>query len=233
MRIVTSAVVQRLLAGAAMILIFKVTLSVVIGYRQYWPPDFNADFLLGREVYFFGPYRWAFYAHLIAGPVSLVAGTILLSEWVRRRAPRWHRWLGRLQVVCILLVLVPSGLWMARYAMTGAVAGAGLGLLAIATALCTALGWRAAVARRFDEHRRWMLRTYVLLCSAVVIRLMGGLATTLQFDAEWVYPVSVWASWVLPLIAFECWRRVMESRVRSATLIVFNAKRQRRREEAN
>jgi len=222
-------VLRRVLVGVAVLLIFKVTLSVVIGYRQYLPPDFGSDFLLGREAYFFGPYRWAFYAHLIAGPASLVAGTILLSERVRRSAPKWHRMLGRLQVVCILLVLVPTGLWMAGYAMTGAVAGAGLGLLAIATAICTALGWRAAVARRFDEHRRWMLRTYVLLCSAVVIRLMGGLATTLQLDETWVYPLSVWASWLVPLIVFECWRRVIVGWGGGATGFVFNAETQRRK----
>ena len=224
------AVLQRVLAGVVVILIFKVTLSVVLSYHQYLPPDFNSDFLMGRESYFYGLYRWAFYAHLIAGPASLVAGTILLSERVRRSAPRWHRMVGRLQVACILLILVPSGLWMARYAMTGAVAGAGLGLLAIATAACSVLGWREAVGRRFEEHRRWMLRTYVLLCSAVVIRLIGGLATTLHVDATWVYPLSVWTSWLLPLIVLECWLQVMVGRASGATVFVFNAETQRHRD---
>lgn len=196
---------QRVLLGLVMLLILRVTASVVIGYRSYLPPDFGSDFLLGREAYFFGAYAWAFYAHLVAGPASLMLGLILVSESVRRHAPRWHRLLGRLQVANILLVLVPSGLWMAWYAATGAVAGAGLALLAVATAVCTILGWRLAVARRFADHRRWMGRTFVLLCSAVVIRLLGGLATVFQFDADWVYPASVWTSWLAPLIAFECW----------------------------
>jgi hypothetical protein len=93
---------------------------------------------------------------------------------------------------------------MAWYAVSGAIAGAGLAMLAVATATCAALGWRAAVARRFDQHRRWMWRTYILLCSAVVIRLIGGLATTFQFDALWVYPLSAWASWLVPLLIYEC-----------------------------
>ena len=84
---------------------------------------------------------------------------------------------------------------MRRYAVTGAVAGLGLALLAIATSvLRPVLGWRAAVGRRFDEHRRWMWRTYLLLCSAVVIRIIGGLATVFQVHAIWVYPVSAWPS---------------------------------------
>jgi small-conductance mechanosensitive channel len=202
----SAAVVRMALAGAAGLLIVKVTLSVVIGYRDYFPPNFNSDFLLGRAAYFWGPYSWAFYAHLISGPATLLLGTILISERFRRFAPRWHRRLGRAQVLGILLVVAPSGLWMARYAATGAVAGAGLASLAIATAACTAMGWRSAVRRRFDVHRCWMWRTYLLLCSAVVIRLIGGLATVLQFDAHWLYPLSAWVSWLVPLLVFETWR---------------------------
>jgi hypothetical protein len=100
--------------------------------------------------------------------VSLVLGTILISDRYRKRAPRWHKRLGRFQVASVLLVVAPSGLWMAWYAATGAVAGAGLGTLALATAVCTFLGWRAAVARRLDDHRQWMWRMVLLLCSAVV-----------------------------------------------------------------
>jgi hypothetical protein len=195
-----------LLVGLSALLVLKVTLSVVIGYREYLPPNFEADFLLGREAYFWGPYASAFFAHLAVGPVSLVLGTLLISERFRRFAPRWHRRLGRVQVAGILLLLVPSGLWMARYAVTGAAAGAGLATLAVATAVCTALGWRRAVQRRFGEHRQWMWRTYLLLCSAVIIRLIGGLATVLESDALWVYPLSAWGSWLVPLAISECWR---------------------------
>jgi Predicted membrane protein (DUF2306) len=192
--------------GLAALVIFKVTLSVIISYRDYIPPNFGSDFLLGRESYFWGPYCWAFYAHLASGPVSLVVGTILISDRFRKIAPKWHRRLGRFQVACVLLLVVPSGLWMAWHAMTGAVAAAGLGTLAIATAACTIVGWRMAVRRRFDEHRQWMWRMYLLLCSAVVIRIIGGLATVAHFDGLWLYPLSAWASWLVPLFIFECCR---------------------------
>jgi hypothetical protein len=197
---------RTIVTWAAALVVLKVTLSVVSEYRRYLPPDFEADFLMGRETYFWGGYCWAFYTHLVAGPVSLLWGTILISDRFRAWAPRWHRWLGRWQVACILLLLTPSGLWMARYAATGMVAGAGLAVLAIATATCTTLGWRAAVQRRFDVHRRWMSRAYLLMLSAVLIRLIGGLATVLQIDSLWLYPLSVWISWLLPLAAFEAIR---------------------------
>jgi hypothetical protein len=199
----SSFTLSRLLTILAAILIWKVTLSAVIEYRNYIPPNFDSDFLRGREPYFWGAYGWAFYTHLASGPASLILGTILVSDRFRKAAASWHRRLGRLQAACVLLLVAPSGLWMAFYAATGAVAAAGLGLLAIATATCVALGWRAAVMRRFTNHRRWMWRTFILLCSAVVIRTIGGLATVAQIDAPWLYPLSTWASWLVPLLVFE------------------------------
>ncbi len=206
MRNATLAALNRVVVGAAVLLILKVTLSVILGYRDYLPPNFNSDFLLGREAYFYGPYRWAFYAHLVSGPASLVAGTILISNQFRQRAPQWHGRLGRLQIANVLLILAPSGLWMAWYAATGAVAGAGLAALAMATAVCAAAGWRAAVVRQFGDHRRWMWRLYLLLCSAVVIRLVGGMAAVMNVNAEWIYPLSCWVSWLAPLMVFESMR---------------------------
>ena len=78
------------------------------------------------------------HAHIIAGPLALASGLALMSESLRRRFPAGHRRLGRVLVLGVLLVVAPSGLWMARYAATGAVAGMAFATLAIATALCAA-----------------------------------------------------------------------------------------------
>lgn len=198
-------VVVQLLAVAATLLVLKVTVSVVAGYRNYFPPDFRSDFLLGRELYFLGLYRWAFYAHIAVGPLTLLLGLILIGDRFRVRYPMWHRTLGRVQGVLVLLVLCPSGLWMARYAQTGAVAGIALGLLAIATATCVLFGWRAAVQRRLADHRLWMWRCFLLLCSAVVLRVIGGFVAVMGIGTDWAYPFATWASWLLPLATFELW----------------------------
>jgi hypothetical protein len=205
--------VLTLLAG---VLILKVTASVMLGYRDYFPPNFAADFLLGREGYFWGAYWWAFYTHIAAGPISLVLGLILISQRFRLRFPQWHRRLGKTQIALILLLLTPSGLWMARYAATGTVAGIGFSLLAVVTAVCALFGWRAAVQRRFADHRQWMLRCYLLLCSAVVLRLIGGLASVTAVGGEWSYPLAAWISWLLPLAIFEL-SGVMKRRTRRST----------------
>ena len=193
----------RVLAILATVLFLKVTLSVIWGYRDYLPPNFRSDFLLGRESYFFGVYQWAFYTHIAAGPLTLIFGLILISDRFRMRFPKWHRSLGKIQVAMVLLLLLPSGLWMARYAATGAVAGIGLSVLAILTGLSIFMGWRSAVRRQFVAHRLWMWRCFLLLSSAVVLRLIGGFVTGTNIGDAWAYPVATWVSWMLPLAVFE------------------------------
>ena len=199
---------QRILTLLVYMLICKIVAGVFLSYRDYMPPNFESDFLQGRAHYFFGSYQWAFYTHVTSGPCSLILGMILVSEQFRRRFPKWHRFLGRIQVACVLLFVTPSGLWMAFYAETGAIAGTGFASLAVATGMCILLGWRSAVKRRFAEHQRWMLRCFVLLCSAVVLRLIGGVTTVAGIDAAWVYPLAAWTCWLVPLMTYEVNRRV-------------------------
>ena len=33
--------------------------------------------------------------------------------------------------------------------------------------------------------------------------MIGGLASVLEFDAPWLYPVSTWISWLAPLMVLE------------------------------
>lgn len=194
---------ERAAALLAAALVLKVVVAVVASYPDYFPPNFRSEFLRGRESHFLGPYLVAFQAHVVSGPVSLVLGLVLISVSFRRRFPAWHRWLGRVQAIVVCAVVAPSGLVMAFHAAGGPLAGVGLAALAIATAACVALGIRAARARRFGDHRRWMGRGLLLLGSAVVLRVLGGAATVAGLSAPWVVPASIWLSWLGPLAMFE------------------------------
>jgi hypothetical protein len=194
---------KRILTILAGVLILKVTASAIWNYRLYLPPDFGSEFLRGREHYFFGAYQWAFYTHIGSGPFSLILGLILVNESIRNRFPGWHRCLGRVQVASVFFLVAPSGLWMSFHAAAGPIAAMGLAALAIATGTTVALGAQCAIQRRFADHRRWMTRCFLLLCSAVVLRLFGGLATVMEVTEPWVDPLATWLSWLVPLLAFE------------------------------
>ena len=49
-----------------------------------------------------------------------------------------------------------------------------------------------------------MLRCYVLICSAVALRLISGAAGLVGVPSpEGAYIVAAWSSWLVPLAAFE------------------------------
>ena len=194
----------RLVRVLATLLVCHTTVVVLLTLRDYFPPNFRSTFLLGREGYFFGAYQWAFAAHVLSGPFCLVSGLVLLSERVRRRWPGLHRGLGKAHIAAVLFLLTPSGLWMAPYAMEGMVPAAGFASLAVVTGACAAMGWRSAAARRFSEHQRWMERTFTLLASAVVLRVIGGASEV--WGLEGTYPWAAWLSWVVPLGVLELHR---------------------------
>ncbi|WP_437204408.1 DUF2306 domain-containing protein [Planctomicrobium sp. SH664] len=187
----------------AVLVVAKTTVAVLLSYRDYFPPQFNRGFLQGREDHFYGVYHLAFSAHVLAGPLSLVLGLLLINGPLRVRFPAWHRRLGRLQGIVVLLFLVPGGLVMSFYSAAGPWAGLGLFSLGVATAVCMLLGWRSALQRQFSEHRCWMVRCFALLMSAVVIRVLGGLGTLLLVQSEWYDVANCWISWLLPLVAAE------------------------------
>jgi Predicted membrane protein (DUF2306) len=169
---IRSKTLPRVLDFVAGLLILKVTAAVMWNYHNYFPPNFDTDFLRGRQDYFAGSYHWAFYVHIVAGPPSLVLGLALISERFRMRFPKWHRYLGRFQALNVLFLLAPSGLWMAFRAQSGPIAGVGFAVLAILTGTTLALGWRTEI-RRSSPLDVALLSALVLHCSASPDRRAG------------------------------------------------------------
>ena len=202
-------ILTTVLRWLAVVLILRVLVTILANYPDYFPPNFDSLFLQGREATFTGAYRPAFYVHIFTGPVVLFNGLILLSEYVRRRHGGLHRLLGRVQVVLLLLFVLPSSVVMSRHAFGGWPAGLSFLLLSAATAGCAVVGVVEACRRRYDRHRRWVLRSYVLICSAVALRLISGAAGLVGVPSpEYAYVVAAWVSWLFPLAAFEVVERL-------------------------
>lgn len=193
-----------ILRWLAVVLILRVLVAILANYPDYFPPNFDSLFLEGREKTFHGLYRAAFYLHIVAAPFVLLGGLVLLNDSFRIRHANWHRWLGRTQAVLLLAIVLPSSAVMSLHAFGGWPAGLSFLLLSTATAACVVLGVVHARCRRFDSHRRWMARSFILICSAVVLRLISGAAGLVGTSTpEVAYIVAAWCSWLLPLTAYE------------------------------
>lgn len=139
-----------------------------------------------------------------AATALLVVGFQFLPSLRRRRGV--HRWLGRIYATGCL-VGGAGGLVMAFGTTAGPFAGVGFGLLAVIWLYTTAQGWRTAQARRFDEHRVWMIRSFSLTFAAVTLRLYLGASQAADIPFQVAYPIIAWLAWVPNLALAELYLR--------------------------
>jgi uncharacterized membrane protein YozB (DUF420 family) len=141
-------------------------------------------------------------AHAIGGLAMLGLGAAALYIGWTRKAFRRHKWFGYSYLILggsgavFALVLSiqaphpPRSLYIAT------------GTLALVWLAVAAMAWRAARNKRFDSHREWMIRSYVLTWTFVGCRL----ATMVDF-----YPwlgaegttAAIWVNWIVPLVICE------------------------------
>jgi uncharacterized membrane protein len=158
--------------------------------------------------------------HLASAVIILLSGAIQLVPFVRRRAPRLHRWNGRLYMLSALGVSL-AGLFMlwGRGAVGDLSQHIGQSLDAILILLFAVLALRYALARDFKAHRRWSLRLFMAVSASLFIR--SGLFLTLMvnhgpfgFDAATFrgpfLTFLIFGQYLVPLAVLEIYFRTQE-----------------------
>ncbi len=153
-----------------------------------------------------------FALHVLLAAVVTFAGLMQLIPALRRRYPGLHRWTGRAFIV-IAIVMALSGVWMtvargSYLSMISAVAILGNAALILIFAI---LAWRFALNRQFENHRRWAMRTFMVVSGVWFLRvgLMGwvvinrgpaGLTRTMSGPVD---TVLTFGSYLIPLAVLE------------------------------
>lgn len=131
--------------------------------------------------------------HVAGGVTAVLLGSLQFLPGLRGLGGA-HRWTGRLYALGCLTGGA-AGLALAIGSSAGPIASAGFGSLAVLWIATTLLGGQAAMERRFEDHRRWMIRSWALTLAAVTLRVY--LPLVLAMD----WPVLPWYR----AIAFLCW----------------------------
>jgi uncharacterized membrane protein len=144
--------------------------------------------------------------HVAGAATALLVGPVQLLPWVRRRFPAVHRMLGRVYVVGCLAGGV-GGLVMAFGSTAGPIATVGFASLAVCWIVANVQGWRLAVARRFDDHRAWMLRSFAMTFAAVTLRIYIVVLPMLGMAEIDAYRASAFLAWIPNLLLVELYLR--------------------------
>lgn len=142
---------------------------------------------------------WIFPLHMITGALALV---LLPVVFVLRHRPRWHRPLGRVAAVDVLIsgaTAYPVA-WIAPVTM-----GSTLGFSAQATTwlVLLALGIHNIRQGRVAAHRACMLLMVATTSGAVFFRIFLALWAIFgtRRGFETFYACDAWMAWLLPLSA--------------------------------
>lgn len=105
----------------------------------------------------------AFLSHALVGALFTVSGLLQMIPAIRRKLPRLHRWNGRLYIVCAYSLAL-GGLWLTwgRGSYLSLISALSISGNAILILVFSTLAWRSAAIRRFDDHRRWAMRTFLV-----------------------------------------------------------------------
>ena len=156
---------------------------------------------INYKLYF--PKRGWLLLHIVGGMLAVLAGPVQLWLGLSDRRMELHRRLGYVYIAGMALGVV-GAVALAVQTELGWVFGAGLIGLATAWAMTTGLAYASIRRGLMDQHKEWMIRSYVVTFAFVMFRVgdvgmrAAGFTDVLQNIA-----FLAWASWVVPLLVTE------------------------------
>jgi uncharacterized membrane protein len=154
----------------------------------------------------FGPYwprRGWLLMHIAGGTVALLAGPGQLWLGLNQARMDLHRRLGMVYLGAIAVGAM-AAFQLAFTTTFGWVFGTGLAALAVAWIVTTGLAFAAIRRGQIQQHKEWMIRSYVVTFAFVTFRIFFG-----ALEAAGVGTVSErlaaasWFCWAVPLLVTE------------------------------
>jgi uncharacterized membrane protein len=186
---------------------------VPIMARGYYPPAVTSNPVVARFAALddlFAQYPILTLVHIVPGLLFMLLGPLQFSPTIRARHLRWHRWSGRIFVICGV-VIGTSALVMSfgMPAIGGFNQAAATTLFAtfFLFALCKAF-WHIR-RREAALHREWMIRAFSVGLAVATIRpIIGMFFATSRLSGltpHEFFGIAFWIGFVLHLITAEVW----------------------------
>lgn len=151
----------------------------------------------------------AFFIHVFTSMFCVIAGFTQFNMWFLAKKKKVHQIIGLVYWVTVLVFSAPSGFIMGIYANGGLVSKTAFIILSIIWFYTTLKAVIAIRNKDFAGHINWMIRSYALTLSAIMLRIYKpSIILLLQYMEVQIYPMSIyrlvsWLGWVPNLIIAE------------------------------
>lgn len=165
-------------------------------YFVFTPKNYHFDFFWTRKY-------WVF-IHIVSGMLATIVAPLQFIPYIRKHFIKIHRLTGRTYVYSIIISSVtsfylcattPENFW---YAL-------GLGGFTAAWLFTAVMGAITAMRGRLDQHRLWMIRSFVVTVGFSISRLLEDMVIQIHAEVGRVERLTIlsWVSWIIPLIITE------------------------------
>jgi hypothetical protein len=142
------------------------------------------------------------YGHALGGTFMLSAGALALYVGWTKRWLRFHKWIGYTYLSAGTLASIAALVLSARPAHPPMSLGVATGTLAAFWLAFAAMALRAALNKRFESHREWVIRSYVLTWTFVGCRIAQTVPVFASLGEEGI-TAGIWLYWIAPILICE------------------------------
>jgi len=185
---------KRVAQSGLWLILWLGSLAITLSSLVYFHFDERAPFVIEKlPLPAEGLYVFVLRLHVIAAALCLPGCLTLSSKIILKHFPKFHRHCGRMIGSLILLILVPTGFYLAFFARGGRAGTLGFLLTGAIVMVAMVEGIRAARARQYARHRRLVFHVLGQLSVAVTSRAMlFGFEAATQLDPDFAYVISLW-----------------------------------------
>lgn len=144
--------------------------------------------------------------HIVGGSIALLIGPLQLRKRSQTTGVHWHRRLGKLYAVSILIGAI-AGFYLSYYSNGGLLGHLAFLLLNVTWLVTTFVAIQKVRQKNIQEHRVWMLRSYATTLGFVTFRLLVPLLVIAGLPFQTTFPVGVFLSLAINLLLVEWYVR--------------------------
>ena len=141
-----------------------------------------------------------FYTHILLGGLALFIGWIQFNKKLRRKRPQFHRRIGMIYVVAVLMSAT-AGIYIGFFATGGPVAKIGFITLGVFWLYTTSTAFTAIKMGNIAQHQKFMIYSYAACFGAVTLRIWLPILIILH-EGKFIpaYRIVAWLAWVPNII---------------------------------
>ncbi len=114
--------------------------------------------------------------HIILALTITIGGPLQFISFIRKNFKRFHRWNGRIYIFSVIVtaILATYLIWNRPLVIGGHPGLIGNTINAILIIVFGFLTWSTALKKDFISHRKWAIRTYIVVSGVWFYRIMFG-----------------------------------------------------------